>query len=154
MDSYGELISDQWPELRIGLLVLNESEKPISSRDAMQRTVTTSPLYTAWPNKVSRDLSALKQAINLKDFSLLGKTAESNAMTMHATMLSAWPTICYFLPETISAMHKIWRLRQDGLQIFFTQDAGPNLKLIFLDKDKKSVQEYFPEMEVIEPFGN
>jgi hypothetical protein len=28
------------------------------------------------------------------------------------------------------------------------------LKLIFLDKDKKSVQEYFPEMEVIEPFGN
>lgn len=153
MDSYAESIADEWPELRIGLLVLNEREKSISSRDAMQRTVTTSALYSAWPSKVSRDLSALKQAINLKDFPLFGKTAESNAMTMHATMISAWPTICYFLPETITAMHKIWELRQEGLNLFFTQDAGPNLKLIFLEKDKNSVVSEFPDMEVIEPFG-
>lgn len=154
MDSYGEVISDPWPELRIGLLVLNEREKPVSSRDAMQRTVTTSALYSAWPAKVSRDLSALKQAINLKDFAMLGKTAESNAMTMHATMLSAWPVICYFLPETIVAMNKIWQLRQEGFNLFFTQDAGPNLKLLFLEKDTATVQGHFPEMEVIEPFVN
>lgn len=152
MDSYGEFIPDEWPELRIGLLILNEREKPIGSREAMQRTVTTSPLYSAWPAKVSRDLSALKQAINLKDFLLLGKTAESNAMTMHATMLSAWPTVCYFLPETITAMNKIWQLRHEGLSLFFTQDAGPNLKLIFLEKDTQVVHEHFPDMEVINPF--
>lgn len=152
MDSYGEFIPDEWPELRIGLLILNEREKPINSRDAMQRTVTTSALYSAWPTKVSRDLSALKQAINLKDFLLLGKTAESNAMTMHATMLSAWPTICYFLPETITAMNKIWTLRHEGLSLFFTQDAGPNLKLIFLEKDISSVQAQFPDMEIVSPF--
>lgn len=154
MDSYGELIVDEWPELRIGLLILNEREKPVSSREAMQRTVTTSPLYSAWPSKVSRDLSALKQAISLKDFLLLGKTAESNAMTMHATMLSAWPTVCYFLPETIHAMNKIWMLRQQGLMIFFTQDAGPNLKLIFLEKDSVMVKKHFPDMEVVDPFAH
>lgn len=153
MDSYGEAISDQWPELRIGLLVLNEREKPVSSRDAMQRTITTSPLYSAWPAKVSRDLSALKQAINLKDFGMLGKTSESNAMTMHATMLAAWPTICYFIPETIVAMNKIWQLRQEGLNLFFTQDAGPNLKLLFLEKDTAAVQAQFPDIEVIVPFA-
>ncbi|HSW93771.1 MAG TPA: diphosphomevalonate decarboxylase [Gammaproteobacteria bacterium] len=152
MDSFGELIADQWPELRLGLLVLNEREKSVSSRDAMQRTVTTSPLYSAWPTKVNRDLSALKQAISLKDFQLFGKTAESNAMTMHATMLSAWPTICYFLPETIFAMNQIWQLRHDGLPVFFTQDAGPNLKLIFLEKDSATVASHFPKMEVIAPF--
>lgn len=153
MDSYGEWIQDEWPELRIGLLILNEREKSISSRDAMQRTITTSALYGAWPQKVSRDLSALKQAINLKDFLLLGKTAESNAMTMHATMLSAWPTVCYFLPETISAMNKIWKLRHEGLTVFFTQDAGPNLKLIFLEKDAATVQSHFPDMEIVDPFA-
>lgn len=153
MDSYGELIVDEWPELCVGLLILNEKEKPISSSDAMQRTVTTSPLYSAWPTKVSRDLSALKQSINLKDFLLLGKTVESNAMTMHATMMSAWPTVCYFLPETICAMHKIWRLRHDGLMIFFTQDAGPNLKLIFLAKDLPAVKIHFPEVDVVKPFA-
>lgn len=154
MDSYGELIADEWPELRIGLLILNDREKPVSSREAMQRTVTTSSLYTAWPAKVSRDLSALKQAINLKDFNLLGKTAESNAMTMHATMLSAWPTVCYFLPETINAMNKIWKLRHEGLTVFFTQDAGPNLKLLFLEKDAEAVQAQFPDMEIINPFAS
>ena len=152
MDSFGEHIPEQWPDLRIGLLVLNEHEKPVSSRDAMQRTVTTSSLYSAWPAKVSRDLSALKQAINLKDFVLLGKTAESNAMTMHATMLGAWPSICYFLPETIVAMNKIWQLRREGLELFFTQDAGPNLKLIFLEKDTEMVKNQFPDVDVITPF--
>ena len=154
MDSYGEAIFDEWSELRLGLLILNEREKPVSSREAMQRTVTTSPLYSAWPAKVNHDLSALKQAINLKDFLLLGKTAESNAMTMHATMLSAWPTVCYFLPETITAMNKIWKLRHEGLMVFFTQDAGPNLKLIFLEKDSETVQANFPDMEVVDPFAN
>lgn len=153
MDSYAEPIADVWPELCIGLLILNDQEKPIGSREAMQRTVTTSPLYTAWPEKVSHDLSALKQAIHLKDFGLLGKTAESNAMTMHATMLSAWPTVCYFLPETIRAMNHIWQLRREGLMVFFTQDAGPNLKLIFLEKDMITLQNHFPLLEVIQPFN-
>lgn len=152
MDSYGERIAAEWPELRIGLLILSEKEKKISSRDAMQRTVTTSPLYSAWPAKVSHDLSKLKQAVQSKDFILLGETAESNAMTMHATMLSAWPTVCYFLPETISAMQVIWKLREEGLMIFFTQDAGPNLKLLFLEKDRDVVQKYFPGIEVVDPY--
>ncbi len=154
MDSYAQPIPAVWPEICIGLLVVSNKEKPISSREAMQRTVTTSPLYSAWPEKVSRDLSALKQAISVKDFLLLGKTAESNAMTMHATMLSAWPTVCYFLPETLQLMNQIWQLRREGLRLFFTQDAGPNLKLIFLEKDKPIIQTHFPAVEIIQPFEN
>lgn len=153
MDSFGEPVLDAWPELCIGLLILSDHEKPVSSRDAMQRTLTTSALYSAWPEKVSRDLSAIKQAINLRDFLLLGKTAESNALAMHATMLSAWPPVCYALPQTISAMQKIWQLRHDGLMIFFTQDAGPNLKLIFLEKDLDIVKEHFPQVDVVRPFS-
>jgi diphosphomevalonate decarboxylase len=141
-----------WPELCMGLLIFNETEKEISSRDAMQRTIKTSSLYSAWPATVSRDLSALKQAIHLKDFSLLGQTAESNALAMHATMLSAWPPVCYALPETIVAMKKIWQLRQQGLMLFFTQDAGPNLKLIFLEKDKEAVRAQFSGVDIIQPF--
>jgi diphosphomevalonate decarboxylase len=153
LDSYGESIADVWPELCLGLLVFSNLEKEVSSRDAMQRTVTTSSLYSAWPAKVSRDLSVLKQAINLKDFPLLGKTAESNALSMHATMLSAWPPVLYALPETLLAMKKIWQLRHEGLALFFTQDAGPNLKLIFLEKDADVVRSQFADMEIIKPFA-
>jgi diphosphomevalonate decarboxylase len=152
MDSHGRLLPDTWPELCVGLLIVNTGEKLLSSREAMQRTKTTSSLYSLWPDKARQDLQLCKEAIAARNFSLLGKTAESNAMTMHAMMLSAWPPISYFQPETIAAMHKIWKLRQEGLEIYFTQDAGPNLKLLFLQKDAEIVRSQFTGIEVIQPF--
>ena len=151
-DSFGELIPDQWPDLCVGLLILSDKEKLIGSREAMQRTITTSPLYSVWPSKVSHDLSIIKKAISVLDFHLLGKTAESNAMTMHATMLSAWPPISYAVPETLLAARKIWELRYEGFPLYFTQDAGPNLKLLFLEKDKEIIREHFPAVEIVRPF--
>jgi len=73
-------------------------------------------------------------------------------LTMHATMLSSWPPICYSLPETIAAMQQVWELRREGLELYFTQDAGANLKLLFLKKNKDTVMEAFKNVEVISPF--
>jgi diphosphomevalonate decarboxylase len=151
MDSYGKIIPEVWPELCMGLLMVNEKEKNISSRVAMQRTVETSTLYSAWPDKVEQDLADIKQAIHEKDFSLLGKTAESNALAMHGTMLAAWPPVNYCLPETMAAMQKIWALRIEGLSLYFTQDAGPNLKLLFLEQDRATVQSHF-NLDIVRPF--
>jgi len=49
MDSVAKPLDQQWPELRIGLLLVNQHKKSISSRDAMLQTVNTSPLYATWP---------------------------------------------------------------------------------------------------------
>lgn len=152
MDSYGEPLQVEWPSLRIGILPISEKQKPISSRDAMLRTVNSSALYGSWPRKVSQDLSIFKQAMKAKNFSLLGGTAESNALAMHATMLSSWPPICYFLPETLDAMRQIWDLRKDGCEVYFTEDAGPNLKLIFLNTQTEKLKSAFPDMETINVF--
>lgn len=152
MDSYAEPLAYEWPDLFAGILSIAEKEKSISSRDAMQRTMDSSLLYGNWPKKVARDMVILRQALHSKNFSLLAGTAESNALTMHATLLSSWPPICYFLPETIAAMHKIWELRRNGMEIYFTEDAGPNLKLLFLEKDKEKIKEQFPELDIIRLF--
>lgn len=152
MDSYANPLPMQWQELRVGILSISDQEKYISSRDAMRRTVDTSPLYAQWPSKVAHDLAIIKQAILEKNFPLLGATAESNAMNMHATMLGSWPPVCYFLPETIMAMHKVWEMRHYGLEVYFTQDAGPNLKLLFLENEAYKVQAAFPEVEIIKVF--
>lgn len=153
MDSFAEPLPYQWPELRVGIVTLSDQPKPISSRQAMQQTVDSSTLYHSWPKKVTQDLIIVKQALNKKLFSLFGGAAESNALSMHATMLSSWPPICYFIPETIAAMKKVWDLRNQGLQLYFTQDAGPNLKLLFLEKDKNDITSQFPGTEIIEVFN-
>lgn len=152
MDSFAEPLTTEWSGLCIGILNISAAEKPVSSREAMLRTVNSSALYQSWPNKVTHDLILLKQAIKTQNFALLGGTAESNALAMHATMMSAWPPIVYSLPETLACMMQVWQARQEGLALYFTQDAGPNLKLIFMESDLPQVQGLFPEVEVISLF--
>jgi len=152
MDCYAKPIETQWLELRIGLLILSTEVKKISSREAMQQTVKTSELYKSWPKKVETDLIKLKQAIKEKDFQTLGQVAESNAIEMHKTMLDTKPEIQYSNEQTFAMIDKILTLRESGLNVYFTQDAGPNLKLLFLEGIREKVAEKFPELKIISPF--
>ena len=153
MDSYAEPLAATWPDVRLGLLLLSEKEKPIGSRQAMRQTRRTSPLYEAWPAQADRDLAALKTAIRDRDFAALGRTAEANALAMHATMIAARPAILYWLPSSLTAMRKVHQLRVDGVKVYFTMDAGPNLKLLFLRQDQAAVADVFPDLRIVQPFG-
>jgi len=152
MDSVGFPIAERWPELCIGLLIFDAQQKKISSRTAMRQTVKTSPLYSAWPEKVNKDLILIKNAITEKNFVLLGATAEKNALAMHATMLHAIPSINYNSAETTAAMQRVWDLRAAGLNVYFTQDAGSNLKLLYLQNNAAEVSTFFPAIETLQPF--
>ena len=153
MDSYAERLDAEWPELRVGAVVLCSAEKPIGSREGMKRSVETCEFYREWPGRVAKDLVALKAAIAAKDFAALGTIAEANALAMHALMAATRPPIVYALPETVAAMRTIWAAREAGLALWFTMDAGPNVKLLFEARDEARVREIFPAVEVVAPFG-
>ena len=153
MDSFAARLEAEWPVLRSGALMLCEHEKPIGSREGMRRSVETCEFYREWPGRVAKDLAALKAAIAQKDFAALGTIAEANALAMHALMMATRPPIVYALPETVAAMRKIWAMRAEGLPLWFTMDAGPNVKLLFEAKDEAQVCDRFPSVEVVAPFG-
>jgi diphosphomevalonate decarboxylase len=152
MDSFAEKLPYTWPDLTIGLLPLFTETKSVSSREAMQRTVTTSRYYQLWPEQVNEDLQNLLTALKTQDFKLLGETAEINALAMHALILTSKPPILYSISETIVAIDKIWKLRKSGLDVYFTQDAGANLVLLFLQRDVNIIKKEFAEIEIIMPF--
>lgn len=152
LDSFAQKLPYTWPDLMIGLLPLSVETKSVSSRDAMQRTVTTSRYYELWPKQVEEDLQVLLCAIEKRDFKLFGETAENNALTMHALALTSKPPILYSIPATIVMIQHIWKLRESGINIYFTQDAGANLILLFLQKDVKLIKKEFAEVEIIMPF--
>lgn len=149
MDSYAEPLPYTWPDLKVGLLLASSQPKALASGAAMARTVATAPFYKAWPAKVTQDLVALKLALKTHDFHLLGQTAESNALHMHALMLSSWPPVVYSVPLTLEWMQQVWQQRNAGLAVYFTQDAGPNLKLLFLKHDEPQLKAHFPELTVM-----
>jgi diphosphomevalonate decarboxylase len=148
-DSFAEPLNILWPEFKMGLWIFSEKEKPIDSRKAMQQTVATSPLFSAWPEIVASDLAKMRQALIEHNFSQVGEIAEHNALSMHAMMMGATPPILYWLKESVEAMHQVWRLRKTGVEVYFTMDAGPNLKLIYLEETKPLLQRLLPHANLI-----
>lgn len=156
LDSFAEPIETQWPELSIGLVKIDTQEKSIGSTAGMQQTVETCELYQSWPKQASQDMKIISQAIKGHDFETLGKTAEHNALTMHATMIATWPPIVYWQPPSVQAMQLVWQLRAQGIAVYFTMDAGPNLKLILQQNNESPVAQAFAKIsmpiEFIRPF--
>ena len=152
-DSVAYVLPERWPQLRVGILTVSSASKAVSSRQGMQRTVQTSELFKQWPAQANSDLDTIEQAIMHADFSLLGKTAEHNAMSMHATMIAAWPPLVYWQAESVAAMQQVWALREQGVEVYLTMDAGPNLKLLFEEHNTALINQVFPQLDVIQPFS-
>lgn len=148
MDSYAEPLDVSWPELCLGILTVSTEKKEMSSRSAMKQTRATSLFYKCWPEKAQRDLMALKKAIKIRDFSQLGSISESNAFAMKALMLTTEPPILYWQPETLNAIRKVSDLRKQGIEVYCTIDAGPNLILLFEEKNKRRVEQLFIGIEI------
>jgi diphosphomevalonate decarboxylase len=72
---------------------------------------------------------------------------------MHASAIAARPAVLYWNSETVGAMQQVWSLRQKGVDVYFTADAGPNLKLLFEKRSIAAVCEEFPTLQVVEPFA-
>lgn len=153
LDSHGKLLDNTWEDFCVGLFIINPNQKSFSSREAMKITQNTSEFYEMWPKRVAHDLDIIKCAISNRDFTLLGETAESNALSMHALMMTARPSIIYTEPATMQAWNRVFQLRQEGVKLYFTQDAGPNLKLLFLAEDAARISNEFENLLTITPMA-
>lgn len=140
-DSYGEQIAapGYWPEFRMVATIVTEAQKRVSSTSGMAQTVETCPLYPGWLSSVEADIEAVKKGIKEKDLTLVGSTAEHNALKMHATMIATNPPIIYWIPASVEIIHAVMTWREEGLECYFTMDAGPNVKVMCLEKDQEEV---------------
>lgn len=151
-DSVAAPITSDWQELRIALVEIDSGAKKTASGAGMNHTTATSPLYAAWPETAQADLAALEAAIAARDFSALGSVAEANALAMHATMLAARPALCYLQAQTLTTLHRLWQARAEGLEIYATIDAGPNVKILCRARDEAAVRAIFPQALWVNPF--
>jgi diphosphomevalonate decarboxylase len=124
------LLSPQEWDLRLLIAITSESEKEIGSTEGMEHTAQTSPFYGQWVATSRQDIEAMRQAIFARDFTRLGEIAEYSCLKMHAVALSARPGLLYWNDTTVRLMHAIRQMRREGLPVYFTIDAGPQVKAI------------------------
>lgn len=135
---------DEKPEMDLHLLAveLNTQQKKISSTNGMQ-AAQSSPFFEPWIQRNEEELKQMIQAIKNNDFTALGQLAELNANEMHAINLTAQPEFTYFEPDTIRAIKLVEQLRQEGLECYYTIDAGPNVKVLCTLKNSKEIVQRF-----------
>ncbi|MFH1254423.1 MAG: diphosphomevalonate decarboxylase [bacterium] len=151
-DSYSEQIfkADHWPDLRIIITVVQAKQKPISSSRAMQITVKTSKIYQDWIGCSERRIKPLLNAIANKDLESLGELAQLDCLEMHETMHTSTPVINYWTDKTIKIIELVNRLRAGGIQCYFTIDAGPNVKILTLEKYQDKILTELKNIEDIQ----
>ncbi len=123
--------ADAWP-ITCVVAVCEEGHKSISSTEGMTRSKQTSPFFADWLALARRDFDAAKHAIGNRDFDALGTIAEANCLAMHAVMLATRPALIYWNATTVAVMHAVQALRASGTPVYFTIDAGPQVKAICL----------------------
>lgn len=149
MDSYAEKLLLNWPNLFVGILIVDQQEKYISSRDAMKITKKTSPLFKSWPKKAEHDIAILISAIKKQNFIQFGKLLEENSNRMHKIMALSRPSLVYSTLETEKLISKIKFCREKiSLPVFYTQDAGPNLVIFFEEKNASEIQSIFSNKSI------
>jgi diphosphomevalonate decarboxylase len=131
--------STHWPELRMVVTICSEAKKAMSSRLAMQHSVDTSPFFEGWVRQVDLDLELARSALLARDLDALGPIVETNACRMHAVAMGAHPPTIYLKPVTLEVIEAVHGFRRDGIQAWFTLDAGPNPVVLCLDTDAACV---------------
>jgi len=131
-------VSD-WP-LKVVVAITSHEAKPVGSTEGMERSRTTSPYYPAWLASHPPDLQTAVECIAQRDFERLADVSEHSCLKMHALALSTRPPLVYWNAATLAAMHVITTLRAAGTAVFFTIDAGPQLKAVCLPEAVATVR--------------
>jgi diphosphomevalonate decarboxylase len=132
--------ADDWP-LRVVVAITEAGPKPQSSGEAMIRGADTSPFYDSWVERQADDLDAAREAIRRQDFEHLAAVSEHNCLKMHTVMWTSRPPIVYWNDATIASMETVRELQKKSVPVFFTIDAGPQLKAICLPSAEEAVRE-------------
>ena len=71
------------------------------------------------------------------------KIVESEALTLHAMMMTSMPYFILMKPNTLEIINAIWRFRNDTkIPICFTLDAGANVHVLYPESAKESVLQF------------
>lgn len=136
-----QLLAPENCDLRLAIAVLSKQPKAMSSRQGMAHTAATSPYFEPFVTFHEGDLKQARQAIQSKDFAMLGEAMERSTWRMHAAMIASDPPLRYLASGSLRVIEAVEALRAQGVSAYFTADAGPQVKTLCQTCDQARVDE-------------
>jgi diphosphomevalonate decarboxylase len=77
----------------------------------------------------------------------MGPSIEADALAMHGVMMTSVPSLLYWMPGTVAVLQAVRSWRREGLEVWFTLDAGPNVHCLCPPADAEEVRDRLGNLE-------
>lgn len=133
---------ENWPEMRVAVLVASAAKKGVSSTAGMQATVASSSLFQhRIQNIVPQRIQEMKTAIRERDFETFAKLTMTDSNQFHACCLDTFPPIFYLNDTSRAVIRVVENINATAGKTIaaYTFDAGPNAVIYFLEENSEIV---------------
>lgn len=127
------------------ILLISRSEKSVSSR-AGHGLMEQNPYAPVRYEQADRRTAEMLEVLRTGDTERFGQLLESEALTLHALMMSSYPSYTLIEPNTLQVINKLRQYRSEtGHPVYFTLDAGPNVHLLYPESVASETKKFIRE---------
>ncbi len=113
------------------ILLVDKGQKVVSSTVG-HNLMHNHPFSEQRFAQAHNNLKDLKKALIEGDLKMFTKIVESEALTLHAMMMTSNPYFILMKPNTLKIIEKVWEYRvKHNLNLTITLDAGANVHLLY-----------------------
>ncbi len=127
------------------ILIVDKNTKSVTSSQG-HNLMNKHPYASNRFIQAKSNLNNLVDIMKSEDLDGFVEIVESEALSLHAMMMTSNPYFILFKPNTLSIIEKIWDLRKNNkIPICFTLDAGANIHLLYPFEFKNIVKNFIED---------
>lgn len=131
------------------ILLVDKGEKQVSSTVGHE-LMHNHPFAERRFEQAHENLSAIKRVLQRGDLEKFIAIVESEALTLHAMMLTSNPYFILMKPNTLEIINRIWKFRTETrIPVCFTLDAGANVHVLYPENVSAKVLQFIKDELVV-----
>ncbi|HET8886359.1 MAG TPA: diphosphomevalonate decarboxylase [Salinimicrobium sp.] len=146
--AYSSQVHENFKNFQDTILLIDKGEKQVSS-SVGHNLMNNHPFAQQRFAQAHENLRKLKVVLENGDLKSFINIVESEALTLHAMMMTSNPYFLLMKPNTLEVINKVFEFRKSrGLHLCFTLDAGANVHLLYPENEKQQIEEFI-EAELV-----
>lgn len=142
---FAEKIHQNFKNYQDTILLVDKGEKQVSStvgHDLMHNH----PFAKQRFEQAHTNLSSIKKVLENGNIEEFIKIVESEALTLHAMMMTSMPYFILMKPNTLEIINRIWKFRAETkTPVCFTLDAGANVHVLYPENDREHILQFIKD---------
>ncbi len=127
------------------ILLVHKGQKQVSS-SVGHNLMNGHPFADERFQQAHQNMDKLIRILAEGDVEKFMEVVESEALTLHAMMMTSMPYFILMKPDTLEIINKIWEFRKESkIPCCFTLDAGANVHVLYPESVKEKVIQFIQD---------